>query len=259
MALIFEIIGENMEEKIFASKIRDKIKQYSVTQSGVHTDFLDMAELGIVQSVLNSQKITDYCITGGYIDAEMKMLILGDSEENVDQYIKCIEINLPDEVHGKYIHRDYLGTVMSFGFERNRVGDIIVMDEKAYIMVCSDLAEYIQYMLTQDKKFKKSAINIIPCYNIQDFKRKFEIKTITLNTPRLDSVVSQIANTSRASAERLLSLGKVFVNCVEETKSTKLVKEKDMLVIRGIGKFEVEEFAGLNRKGKLVVKIKRYI
>lgn len=248
-----------MEDKIFASKIRDKIKQYIATKRSVNTTFLDMSELGIAQSILKSQKGIDYYISGGYIDAEMKMLILGDSEENIDEYIKCVEINLPEEVYGKYLHRDYLGTIMSLGFERNRVGDIIVLDTKAYVMVCSDLADYVQYMLTQDKKFKKAKIDIIPCSSIQDFKRKFEMKTITLNTPRLDSIVAQLANTSRTNAEKLLNLGKVFVNCIQETKSTKLVKEKDVLVIRGIGKFEIEEFGGENRKGKLVLKVKKYV
>lgn len=259
VALIFRIMGEKMEDKIFASKIRDKIKQYMATKRSVHTEFLDMAELGIVQKVLNAERIIDYYISGGYTDAEMKMLILGDSNENVDEYIKCIEINLPQEVYGKYSHRDYLGTIMSFGFERNRIGDIIVLDTKAYIMVCADLADYVQYMLNQDKKFKKAKIDIIPCSNIQDFKREFETKIITLNTPRLDSIVAQLANTSRANAEKLLNLGKVFINCIQETKSTKLVREKDILVIRGIGKFEIEEFCSQNRKGKLVVKVKKYV
>ena len=259
VALIFKIMGDKMEDKIFASKIRDKIKQHIATRRSVNTTFLDMSELGIAQSVLKSQKGIEYYISGGYFDAEMKMLILGDSEENIDEYLKCIEINLPEEVYGKYLHRDYLGTIMSFGFERNRIGDIIVLDTKAYIMVCADFADYLEYMLTQDKKFKKAKIDIISCASIQDFKRKFEIKKITLNTPRLDSIVAQLANTSRTNAEKLLNLGKVFVNCIQETKSTKLVREKDILVIRGIGKFEIEEFGAQNRKGKLVVKVKKYV
>ena len=259
VALIFKIMGDKMEDKIFASKIRDKLKQHIATKRSVNTTFLDMSELGIVQGILNSHKGIDYYISGGYFDAEMKMLILGDSEENIDEYIKCIEINLPEEVYGKYLHRDYLGTIMSFGFERNRIGDIIVLDTKAYIMACADLADYLEYMLTQDKKFKKAKINIISCRKIQNFKRTFAFKSITVNTPRLDSVVSQIANTSRAKAEKMLDIGNVQVNCIPEFKGTRLIKEKDVIVIRHVGKFEIEEFCGTNRKGKIIVKVKQYV
>ena len=54
----------------------------------------------------------------------------------------------------------------------------------------------------------------------------------------------------RKIAQEYLEQEKVYINYSEETKSTKTIKEKDILVIRGKGKYIIESFLGKNKKRK---------
>ena len=87
---------------------------------------------------------------------------------------------------------------------------------------------------------------------------EFDEINISVSSMRLDNVVSEIVRTSRNKAEELLLNEKVFVNSKQETKSAKLVKENDVLAIRGSGKYIICELLGNNKKGKYIVKVKKY-
>ena len=57
---------------------------------------------------------------------------------------------------------------------------------------------------------------------------------------------------------KLIESEQVSVNCKVETRQSKIVEEKDVLIIRRKGKFIIEEFGNVNKKGKQVVMIKKY-
>ena len=75
---------------------------------------------------------------------------------------------------------------------------------------------------------------------------------------RLDNIISEIARVSRGKSEEILSQEKVFINSKIETKSSKIIKEKEILAIRGKGKFIIDSVAGSNKKGKSIVIVKKY-
>lgn len=68
-----------------------------------------------------------------------------------------------------------------------------------------------------------------------------------------------LIKTSRKIAQEFLEDEKVSINYTVETKATKGIKEKDILIIRGKGKFIVDEFLGKNKKGKKIIRIKKYM
>ena len=88
---------------------------------------------------------------------------------------------------------------------------------------------------------------------------EFEEIEISVSSIRLDNVVSSIAKISRKKAEELLVDEKIFVNAKVETKSTKSLKGGDILVIRGKGKFIINKISENNRKGKMILEVKKYI
>ena len=49
-----------------------------------------------------------------------------------------------------------------------------------------------------------------------------------------------------------------MVNYEEELKYTKSLKEKDVIVIRGKGKFVIDSIGEKNQKGRLSINIKKY-
>lgn len=253
------------EDKLIIAKLNDKIRFCKTKNKLVNTEFLNMHQEMIMQEELQRQKEKNYIITGGYEGAESKLFILYPekltqeiAQNYINEIIKAIRIVLPNEQIGKYEHRDYLGTIMQFGLERERIGDIIVHKEKAYILVLSENAEYIKTSLQDTKKFKKSKIDIIGLNEIEIKQPEFEAFKITVNSLRLDNFVSEISKISRSETAKLIQSELVSVNGRIETKPAKIIEERDILIIRGKGKFIVNELLNINKKGKQIVEIKKY-
>lgn len=252
-----------MTDKLLLSKIIDKIKfsKNRITNS----EFLNEYQIMMVGKEIKRIGITNYFFEGGYENAESKILIaypedLGEdiAKENIRNILKAIKIELPNEICGKLQHRDYLGTVMSFGLVRERIGDIIVHEDSAYIIVLEENASYLKSSFEYEKRFKKAKISIIDVCEIKTKPIEFEEIIISVNSVRLDGIISEIIKTSRRIAQEFLEEEKVSINYAVETKSTKTIKEKDILIIRGKGKFIVDEFMGQNKKGKELIKIQKY-
>jgi len=253
------------EEKLILAKLNDKIRLCKTRNRIVNTEFLNMHQQLVINKELERIKEKNYIITGGYEDAESKVLIIYPEkltekivQQNINSIIKAIKVELPNEQKGKYEHRDYLGTIMQFGLTRERVGDIIVYKDKSYIIVLQENAEYIKDSLLVTSKFKKSKIEIIDIDEIEVKEKEFEEIKITINSPRLDNFVSEIAKTSRSETTKLIESELVSINCKVETRQSKTIEQGDVLIIRRKGKFIVHEFKNINKKRKQVVIIKKY-
>lgn len=254
-----------IEDKLIIAKLMDKIKICKTRNKIVHTEFLSIYEKQIIQKELNRNKIKNYIFFGGYEGAEGEILViypekLGKdiAEKNLENILKAIKIKLPKELEGKYNHRDYLGCVMKTGLNRNRIGDIIVHEDGAYIIVLKENAEYIAEFLKGIIKFSKSQIEVVEYYEIKTKEIELEEKQITVASMRLDNIVAETIKISRSKTEKLIKEEKVFINTKVETKGAKNVGSGDVLAIRGKGKFIIGEILGNNKKGKIIVEVKKY-
>lgn len=252
-------------DKILIPKIMDKILFSKTKNKIVNTEFLNEYQINIIDKELKKNKEKAYCFEGGFPEAESKILIAypeNEDENSIKEWIsntlKVIKVELPNEVYGKFKHRDYLGALMSFGLSRDRIGDIIVYNDSAYIIVLQENVEYIKNSLSFDKRFKKAKISIKNLNEVKTKEIEFEKIKISVNSTRLDSVISELLNTSRRLAQEILTSEKVSINYSVETKFTKTIKEKDILIIRGKGKYIVEEFMGKNKRDKEMISIKKY-
>lgn len=253
------------EEKLILAKLNDKIRFCKTRNRIVNTDFLNMYQENIIKKELTRIKEENYIITGGYEEAESKILVIYPDkltkeivEQNTKNIIKAIKIVLPNEQKGRYQHKDYLGTIMQFGLARERIGDIIVYEDKAYIIVIQENAEYIKDSMLDTRQFKKSKIEIININEIEVKEKEFEEIKITINSPRLDNFVSEITKQSRTETTKLIESEQVFVNSQVETRQSKIIEQGDILIIRRSGKYIVSEFKHINRKGKQIVMLKKY-
>lgn len=254
-----------IEDKLIIAKLMDKLKITKTRNKITNTEFLTIYQKNTIKKELNRIKFKNYILFGGYEGAEAESLIIYPEkldievvQNNLENIIKAIRIVLPKELIGKYTHREYLGMCMKTGLNRNRIGDIIVHEEKAYIIVLEENAKYIAEFLKDLNVFNKAEVDVINYSEIELKEAEFKEIKITLSSMRLDNVVSEIAKTSREKASKMLLAEKVFVNSKLETKQTKIVKEKDILAIRGSGKFIIDEIIGNNKKGKTIVNIKQY-
>lgn len=257
-------IAEN--EKLIIAKLDDKIRNCKTKNKIVNTEFLNLYQKQIIQKRLNELKIKNYIFNGGFEEAESKILILYPEkleqeivEKNLDNIINAIKIELPNELNGKYKHGDYLSTLMRLGLVRERIGDIIVYEDEAYIIALKENAEYIKNSLREFTKFKKAKIEIIKLEDINSKVPEMQGLDIHTNSMRLDSIVSEIAKCSRSKADELIKNERVSINCKYEYKSSKQVNVGDVIIVRGSGKYIINDVKENPKTQRLIINLKKYV
>ena len=254
------------EDKICLSQVLDKIEFSKTREKIENTDFLDMYQISLVENFLRKIKFGNYKLYGGYEESERKILIIYPEkynesmlEKNYYKMLKVVRVNLPEEEKGKYTHRNYLGGIVKLGLKREKVGDILVSDDGADIVVVEDFAEILKQELPNLTRFEKSEITIEEIKNIRKKEIKLEEIKIIVPSLRLDNIVSDLAKTSRNKAAQIINQERVFVNGQNETKLSKQIKLQDIITIRGKGRFVVKEFAGTTRSGRTIIVIEKYV
>lgn len=254
------------EDKLLVAKTLDKIDFCNIKNKIMYTDFLDLAQKNIIQRLLNRFKIQNYVFFGGFDSAERTICVFYPNKLNIemvkknyDNIIKVIEIELPNDLNGKYNHRDYLGGLMKLGIKREKIGDILVNNNGAQIIALKELSEFLENNLKDLTRFSKSEIQIKNLEQLQEVEIKKEEIKIIVPSLRLDNLVSEISKTSRTKAEEIIRQERVLVNFETVTKDSKLIKEKDILTIRGKGRFKLLEIVGNTKKGRYILTIEKYV
>ena len=257
---------KKQEDKLCLSQILDKI-EFSKKRGRIEATefFLDMYQVSLVENFLRKLKMTNYKLYGGYEEAERKIFITYPEDydekmvdKNVQKMLKIVRILLPEEEKGNYSHRNYLGGIVKLGLKREKVGDIVVGEEGADILTIEDFSDILKQQLPTLTRFEKSKITIEEIGNLQ--KREMKMETIKIIVPslRLDNFVSDLARTSRSKAVQMIEQERVFINGQNETKASKQLKLKDILTIRGKGRFLIKELAGTTRSGRNIVVVEKY-
>ncbi|MBE6599079.1 MAG: hypothetical protein E7638_06520 [Ruminococcaceae bacterium] len=156
-------------------------------------------------------------------------------------------------------HRDFMGSILSLGIERNMVGDILVTSEhEALVFVMDGIADYILSELVKIGRdgVKCKRAEVSPEYEAE---RAYEELTIHVSSMRLDGIVNQLTGEGRASAAEFILGGLVDLNYFTASNVSAEVKPGDIVSVRGFGKFIIDSPDGTTRSGRLRVKCKKYI
>lgn len=257
---------KKQEDKMCLAQVLDKIEISNKKGKIEYTDFLDMYQVSLVENFFKKIKFENYVLFGGYENAERKILIVyGDKydetmiQKNYGKMLKVVKIELPEEEHGKYVHRNYLGGIVKLGLKREKVGDIIVAKDGADIIVINEFSNILKEELPSLKRFENSNIKIVNLEDLRKIEIKIEEVKIIVPSLRLDNIVSDLARTSRSKASEIIAQERVFINGQSETKNSKNVKLNDIITIRGKGRFIIKEFTGTTRSGRTVILIEKYV
>lgn len=252
------------ERKLLEAKINDQYKFANTKNKITHTHFLNIAQKAIAEKFIKENAMENYVFFGGnHEDAERHILLFYPEkfskemlEKNYPNILCGIRINLPKDLH--YEHRIYLSGIMKLGVKREKIGDIFVGENGADIIVLKEIADFLQSNLSQLVRFQKAEVDIISIYDIKYKKKEFQNLSIIVSSMRLDNFVSELARCSRSKAIEIINQQRVFVNDQLETKFSKKINPKDIITIRGKGKFIVGEIDHKTRSDKFVVNIKKY-
>ena len=247
----------NYEDKNLISSIFNKLQIAEKSNKTVFTnDFVSPSIWNQISSTCANYNVKSFS-NGIFKDADRRMLSFSCFEEPITYPINLLKISSSSKF-GTLNHKDYLGAIMSLGIKREKLGDLIIQDSICYAPVCCDISNYIIDNLNTIAHQTCQVVEFD--YSMDDLpKRQFQERIVISTSLRLDGMVSSICNVSRSNAVELITSGKILVNYFQCLKKDKIIKNNDILTIRGYGKFRIADIIGVTQKDRLKVSINQYI
>lgn len=156
----------------------------------------------------------------------------------------------------KLEHKDYLGSIMALGINRNKIGDLILVDDKCYVPVHHSI---IDFLINNLNKIKNLNCKCEVVYDLENIpKPRYEEKNIIVTSKRLDCIVAALGNISRNKALDAIGSGSVLLDYkITKDKSREVLKDST-LTIRGVGKFKISDIFGTTKSGRLKLTVFKY-
>ena len=246
-------------EELFRKRVQDLCRMAYQRDIVTFTDFLDLNELHIIHNLDLKQWGVSLACFGGYEMSERQIAAFIPDALSYDWEfpVCCLKIQLQDRRFSQEPgHRDYLGALLNLGIERSMLGDILIDQDAAYVFCAERMAGFIREELTRVRN--TPVVTSVLCGELPSITHKYKEITGTVASVRLDSIISTAFQTSRNGITSLIESGKVFVNGKLVTSNGSMLKENDIVSVRGMGKFQFEGVLSRTKKGRILVKINRY-
>ena len=244
-----------MIDKLLSAKVDDGIRLSPKGPKFI--GFLDCGESAEVREYLSNQDSSHIMYFGGYDNAERVFIgIFPDYLEPEESYFPISSLTLTYKKEYELGHRDFLGTFMAQGISRSTIGDILIEPGRCVIFVKEELAEYFLSSVV-----KIGGVGISVSYtgdSVLPAAHTYEDIGGVISSSRLDCIVSMITKLSREKTARLINTGLVTCNYKETDNVSMTVKEGSILSIRAYGKFIIDTIGPMTKKGRLIIKCRKY-
>lgn len=248
-----------LEDRVLVSRLLDKVEQCRYS-SFVYSDFLSPYEMNIVKRVLNKVNDVFYTFIGGYDGAERVIAAISSDfidEENAISNAPLSFLRITTVTEKPLSHRDYLGSLLGLGIKREKIGDILVCENYADIILIDKLAEYISYNLDKIGNAKVEC-ELQNAYQFTAPQKKEKLINTTVASLRADSVASSGFSISRTKVLDYFRAQRVNVNWELVQNPSKQLSEGDVISIRGKGRIVLDKVAGTTKKDRINIVIKRF-
>ena len=197
------------------------------------------------------------CLFGGYEEAErVYAAFLPEWSDESLLSFPFSAVTFSYRECDKLSHRDFLGSILSLGLERDTIGDILIEDGRAVMFLASSV---LPYVMSQCEKVGRVGVKLKEGYTtpLPAFAT-FEDMSFTVPSLRLDAVVAGLCRTSRGAAAELIEAKAVLINGAIVDKVSAAVRAGDKISARGQGKFLLCDISNTTKKGRTVVQAKKY-
>ena len=251
-------IAETDDEKILVSRIIDTVSATEEKNILRNTQFLNGREINLAKKVASYFNVS-YGFYGGYAEAERCVLV------SCPEFVYLEEEDIPIKViraktknNSRLSHRDYMGAVLNLGIKREKIGDIVVCEDCGYIFCMDDIADYI---VSQIEKIGNCGVvlTVSDFNNVSVPPKQFKEITDSVNSIRLDALVSVATGLSRSDAATHIQRGNVSVNWEVKDKIGFKPQEGDVLSVHGYGRILFYKIGGSSKKGRTFITLRRYI
>ena len=152
------------DSRLLLARVLDQWQRAEQRGVPTHTGFLSPAEQAVSADLLMAAAPGQGILAGGYPDAERRLwAFLPDwlEEETWQQGEECplcaLEVETPPGAG--LTHRDYLGSLMGLGLTREKLGDILLSQQGAQVVV---LREVLPILLSQWEKVGRYPVRLTP-------------------------------------------------------------------------------------------------
>ena len=209
------------------------------------TNFVEIKYLNRVKKELKNVK---YNIYEPFVGATKVILY------NKMPNIKIYEIISSNDLR----HQDILGTLYSLNISDEMFGDVVIWNNRYFIIILSSIDNYIKSNLINIRNSKVDLIEKDPYY-LKNYKQEYEEFNIIVPSIRVDAIISKIINSSRSNALEKIKNGDIYLNYELLTKPTYMLKENDIFSIRKYGKYKFNGIINETKKGNIIVNISKYV
>ncbi|MGI6203264.1 MAG: RNA-binding protein [Eubacteriales bacterium] len=252
------------ETRLLINRAADKYRACASDYILTNTPFLDLAQQSVLDGWIRREKIAGAFFFGGYSDAERMVLCfcpdyIADPAAYFAEYEDCCPVAAlraavlsPDTLS----HRDYLGALMGLGLKREIIGDILVGDGYADIILLRDALPLVLRDFTKAGRAPLKCREL-PLSELAPPPREVRKLRDTVASPRLDAAVGVAFSLSRGKAAEAIERGLVYVNNRLCEKPDATVSEGDRLTLRGMGRAVILELGGTSRSGRIFITVER--
>lgn len=246
------------EDAILLAGIEDKIQQCLDHYMTTNSTFLDMRQRTLAEAQCRQHKGLRYCFYGGYEDAERTAAVFLPDYAELFEHNPLALLRITQNGYRTLSHRDYLGSLMGLGLKREMIGDILVREGGADIVIMRDMGDFLLYHY---EKAGRTSLNaeIVSIDDIIVPEGRYEEIRGTVASLRLDNLISSAFLISRGRAMEAIAGGLVFVNGQQSEKADRQIKEGDKLVLRGKGKVLLKAVGGVTKKDRISIVILKYL
>jgi RNA-binding protein YlmH len=240
------------EDKFLLGQLQDQIRHCLEDGIPSNTGFLDHRQAGLVEGVCRKYPGLRYQMDGGYEEGERKICRM--TPEGQEEQVLLSALRIHKKGLKELTHRDYLGSLLALGIKRNQVGDILVREDGADVLILKELGPF--FCSSLDKVGNQPVhgeIRELSELHVVESPR--EEVPMTVSSLRLDNLTAAAFRVSRGDAAEAIRQGLIFVNGLSQSKPDRNLQPGDKLVFRGKGKIILSDILGNTKKDKIAVVI----
>lgn len=247
------------EERAQARRLLALIAEAEAAGVPQWSDFLDPAAQTLASLLLQRSPGLAYDLAGGYAAAERRRLVLRPRSfpaEEASAHIAAVRINgdFPEAPS----RQDLRGAVLQLGIKAGKVGDVVSEVAGGTVFLVEELAPTVEERLREVAGVPVTAAEVSPEEVTAPAERKKEIRG-TVASLRLDAVAAAGFGASRTQMARDIKGLRVRLNWRPADDPAAEVKVGDVIALRGRGRLVVAEVTGTTKKGRLGVRLERYL
>ena len=252
---------QNQQENLVMRRAEDLCRAASKRGQACFSAFLSDRQQDLARAALEKLGCDFYRFDGGYPQAQRQVLVLDPEGEDAPAPVCFLRIESTAFAQQRLTHQDYLGALLGLSVERECLGDILLLPgepQVAYAAVLERMADFLARELTQ---VGRDPVRTTVCEAAEVEWQEMpepEVKTATVSSLRLDSVLAALLNTSRAQACALIREGRVEIGHIPQTNAHAGVYEGDVFSVRGKGKFRLKAVGGRSRKDRIFIEFFQY-